>query len=650
MRSRSSAISGLISSPGTSGCITRLIRDSCRRSERSASSAPGYCSLTATSRPSRHTARCTWPMLAAAAGISSNSRKRLRQPRPNCSASIQCTSAGGHRRCGGLQLDQRLAERRGVLVRDGRLEHAQRLAELHGPALELAEHREQLLGALGHQLGGDLVAVATGQPASPAGRGPSGHAERQAGQLGRARRGAPGDVGHAASSPVPHGRRGVPPAGRCVSLVHTMIVSLSSGVRARRARRGEAHRCRRRRLGRAAPAAGCGSPGAAARSCRPSASSSRVVSQVGGRSPPLHVESSAASACATPSAAVAAVAAGSARPRRPVSWAATLGQPGARARRCSSRQPRQAVRPGSTSGPTTPIPSRIRTGRCAVPRGVQPREPGRLGGQRVGEHDQIGHQPRRRRRGVGVRADPAHRGPDRAASRSRPRSSSTWPVPRSPARTGPAVSVYTAPTPACDQPEDHPDGQRPGPADHDVALGPVPVPPLAPAPRRRAPRPRQLAQQLLGRLGARRPAATARSSSAAAGTGSTSSSSIAASAGGSRSHGQRDVRVEPEQPARRSPSGSTDRCGGSRSTRGQGRVRDGGGGSVGMPPMVPGRRTGAVAKLSTGRRGLWTTMVSAPPRPRRGLGWSRWRTPRSSRSGAVPVVGAWSAPAVRATP
>ena len=34
-------------------------------------------------------------MLAAAAGVSSNSRKRSRQPRPNCSDSIRCTSAAG---------------------------------------------------------------------------------------------------------------------------------------------------------------------------------------------------------------------------------------------------------------------------------------------------------------------------------------------------------------------------------------------------------------------------------------------------------------------------------------------------------------------------------------------------------------------------
>ena len=45
--------SGLTSMPGTSGPIVRARRASYRRSEFRASPAPGYCTLTATSRPSR---------------------------------------------------------------------------------------------------------------------------------------------------------------------------------------------------------------------------------------------------------------------------------------------------------------------------------------------------------------------------------------------------------------------------------------------------------------------------------------------------------------------------------------------------------------------------------------------------------------------
>ena len=53
------------------------------RSARSASSAPGYWILTATSRPSAHTALCTWPMLAEATDLSSNDANRSRHLVPS---------------------------------------------------------------------------------------------------------------------------------------------------------------------------------------------------------------------------------------------------------------------------------------------------------------------------------------------------------------------------------------------------------------------------------------------------------------------------------------------------------------------------------------------------------------------------------------
>ena len=61
----------------------------------SAVAAPGYWILTATSRPSRHVARCTWPMLAAAAGASSKSRNRSRHFPPSCWARTACTVRTG---------------------------------------------------------------------------------------------------------------------------------------------------------------------------------------------------------------------------------------------------------------------------------------------------------------------------------------------------------------------------------------------------------------------------------------------------------------------------------------------------------------------------------------------------------------------------
>ena len=80
----------------------RAARAIWRRSERSASPAPGYCTLTATSRPSCQTARCTWPMDAAADGSSSNEVNRCLHPGPSSRASMACTAArsiGGAESC-----------------------------------------------------------------------------------------------------------------------------------------------------------------------------------------------------------------------------------------------------------------------------------------------------------------------------------------------------------------------------------------------------------------------------------------------------------------------------------------------------------------------------------------------------------------------
>ena len=50
-----------------------------------------------------------------------------------------------------------------------------------------------------------------------------------------------------------------------------------------------------------------------------------------------------------------------------VSWASRTGQSGSRSVWCCSTQPRHGVTPGTTSGPTTPPPSRIVTGRWVRP-------------------------------------------------------------------------------------------------------------------------------------------------------------------------------------------------------------------------------------------------------------------------------------------
>ena len=79
-----------------------------------------------------------------------------------------------------------------------------------------------------------------------------------------------------------------------------------------------------------------------------------------------------ASACAVASAAVAAAstvshACGSVSgPPAPPAWARTDGQAGSRPVLLRSTQRAQAVRPGSTSGPTTPMASSACTSRCGT--------------------------------------------------------------------------------------------------------------------------------------------------------------------------------------------------------------------------------------------------------------------------------------------
>ena len=74
-----------------------------------------------------------------------------------------------------------------------------------------------------------------------------------------------------------------------------------------------------------------------------------------------------------------------------------------------SRQPRQAVRPGYTSGPTTPTPSRRRTARWARPRARSSSTIAGLGCL-VGEDDEIRARPQRRGPRDGRRQEPPHRG------------------------------------------------------------------------------------------------------------------------------------------------------------------------------------------------------------------------------------------------
>ena len=121
---------------------------------RSASPAPGYCTLTATSRPSCQRPRCTWPIDAAAVGPPSSQTSWSFQSGAEVAGQDLADGLGRHRRRRVLQPGELLAVGRRDLVGQRRLEHRQRLAELHRAALELAQRAEQLLGGalldLGH--------------------------------------------------------------------------------------------------------------------------------------------------------------------------------------------------------------------------------------------------------------------------------------------------------------------------------------------------------------------------------------------------------------------------------------------------------------------------------------------------------------------
>ena len=53
---------------------------------------PGRWTFTATGRPLRSTARCTWPSEAAATGSSSNSLKALERRTPSSAVTMASTS------------------------------------------------------------------------------------------------------------------------------------------------------------------------------------------------------------------------------------------------------------------------------------------------------------------------------------------------------------------------------------------------------------------------------------------------------------------------------------------------------------------------------------------------------------------------------
>ena len=131
----------------------------------------------------------------------------LRQSGAELLAQHLVHDGGRQRRRGLLQLGQRGPVGRGDLLGQRGLEDGQRLAELHGPALELPEDLEHLGGGAGLQFRRDHLGRLAAEPLPDAEGGASGDAQRQGRQARRADDRAARDVGHGPSL--------VPPDEKC---------------------------------------------------------------------------------------------------------------------------------------------------------------------------------------------------------------------------------------------------------------------------------------------------------------------------------------------------------------------------------------------------------------------------------------------------
>jgi len=102
--------------------------------------------------------------------------------RPEFGAQHRLEPGGRHRWRPVLQAGQLLPVGGGQILRQHRLEHAQRLAELHRPALELAEDGEQLVCGGLAQRGVHILRGGAENPPAQTHRGPASRTEGQAEQ------------------------------------------------------------------------------------------------------------------------------------------------------------------------------------------------------------------------------------------------------------------------------------------------------------------------------------------------------------------------------------------------------------------------------------------------------------------------------------
>ena len=111
-------------------------------------------------------------MLAAAAGCSSKSGETVPPAPTELLGHHPLHAAHVHRRRGILELGQRRPVRRGDLFGEGGLEYRQRLPELHGATLELAQYGEELFGGALLQIGIHQLRGATAEAAPQPDGGP----------------------------------------------------------------------------------------------------------------------------------------------------------------------------------------------------------------------------------------------------------------------------------------------------------------------------------------------------------------------------------------------------------------------------------------------------------------------------------------------
>ena len=158
-------------------------------------------SLVAVLAWSSHRPRWTCPMEAAAVGAPSSHTSRSPQSAPRWVVELLSHGRGRHRRSGVLERGEVLAVGSGDVLGQRGLEHAQRLAELHRPALELAQGAEELLGRALLHLAEHHVRGAATEPLAEAHRGATGVAQWQCCQPGRASGGLAWELGHGAIVP-----------------------------------------------------------------------------------------------------------------------------------------------------------------------------------------------------------------------------------------------------------------------------------------------------------------------------------------------------------------------------------------------------------------------------------------------------------------